>query len=148
VEILELLPQDHPKRPALQQIFVKLARALSRTQGVTGEWDSLANLPGYSYPESSGTALVSYALARAVRQGWLDRSFLPVAERAFAAVTSRLQRTEAGLFSMPRISGPTNAFPKFTYKLVPQEEDKGYGVGSYLLAAAEFALLRRETSHP
>jgi unsaturated rhamnogalacturonyl hydrolase len=133
-EILDELDAGHPAREKLIASFARLAGALRAWQLPGGLWDSIANVPGYTHPETSGTALVAYALAKAVHRGWLDASHLDVARRAFAGVTARLER---GGGSMPLISGPTNPGPRWTYAFVPPKRDLPYGVGPYLLAARE-----------
>ena len=140
-QILDELPANHPERARIVQILGRLARGIARHQGADGQWDSILNQPGYSYPETSGASLVAYGIARGVRQGWLEPDLLPVAFRAYEGVTRRLRATPLGL-SMPGISGPTTAFPKFVYRLVPQTEDKGYGVGAYLLASIAISELQ------
>jgi unsaturated rhamnogalacturonyl hydrolase len=144
-QILAELPASHPERAGIVRILDRLARGLARYQGADGQWDSILNDPGYSYPETSGAALVAYGIARGVREGWLAPDLLPVALRAYEGVTRRLRPTALGL-QMPGISGPTNAFPKFMYKLVKQTTDKGYGVGAYLMASVAIFQLGDSTN--
>lgn len=135
-EILDELPADSPRRAPLVEIFRRVIAGLKVYQQPTGLWDSVANLPGYSYGETSGTSLIAYAVAHGVHRGWLDQTEMAMAKRAFTSVTSRLKGASPGL-SMPRISGATNPLPRIFYRLTPAGTDRPYGVGAYLLAAAE-----------
>jgi rhamnogalacturonyl hydrolase YesR len=136
--ILDELDPDDPHRSELLRIFARLAAGLRAWQQPDGLWDSLVNFPGQTHPETSGTALVAYALARAVHRGWIDAGYLDVARRAFAGVTARLER-RGGAVSLPLISGPTNPGPRWSYRWIRPRRDLPYGVGPFLLAAFELA---------
>ncbi|PCC68736.1 Rhamnogalacturonyl hydrolase YesR [Nannocystis exedens] len=136
--ILDELDLDDPRRPELLRVFLRLAAALRAWQQPDGLWDSLVNHPGLTHPETSGSALVAYALARAVHRGWIDAEYLDVARRAFAGVTARLE-TRDGALSLPLISGPTNPGPRWNYRSIRARRDLPYGVGPFLLAAFELA---------
>jgi unsaturated rhamnogalacturonyl hydrolase len=139
VSIAELLDQVDPASSRGQElvgIFRRAADGLIRYQLPSGLWDMMANLPGLSYPETSGSALVAYALARGAHRGWLGPSYLAPAKSAFEGVTAMLLSRRDGL-AMPWISGATNPGPLWTYGLVGPTIDQSYGVGAYLLAASE-----------
>ncbi|MBI3557485.1 MAG: glycoside hydrolase family 88 protein [Deltaproteobacteria bacterium] len=140
-EILDELPPTHPRREELLGIFRRTVAGLLACQQPNGLWDSLANLPGATYGETSGTSLSAYAIAKGVHRGWLPAENMARAKLAFAGVTARLLPKRSGsgalLYSMPRISWSTNPMPKFGYTLIPAVSDMSYGVGAYLLAAAE-----------
>lgn len=138
VAILDELDPDDPHRSELLRVFLRLAEGLRAWQQPDGLWDSLVNFPGLTYPETSGTALVAYALARAVHRGWIDAGYLDVARRAFAGVTARLE-TRGGDLSLPLVSGPTNPGPRWSYRGIRPRRDLPYGVGPFLLAAFELA---------
>lgn len=134
--ILDELAPDDPHRPELLRVFGRLAEGLRAWQQPDGLWDSLINFPGETHPETSGSALVAYALARAAHRGWIDVAYLDVARRAFAGVTARLE-TRGDELSLPLISGPTNPGPRWTYRTIRPRRDLPYGVGPFLLAAFE-----------
>jgi unsaturated rhamnogalacturonyl hydrolase len=136
VEMLSELPADSTERAGLLQILERLASGLKARQLPNGLWDTVINAPGYAYAETSGSSLVSYALAKAVHHRWLSPEYLPIAQHAFQSVTALLRESEHGL-SMPGISGPTNPGPRLNYKLIPRVLNAPYGVGAYLMAASE-----------
>jgi unsaturated rhamnogalacturonyl hydrolase len=136
VEILDELPPDSPRREELLSVFRRVVEGLKKFQQPTGLWDSIANRPGFSYGETSGTSLAAYAIAKAVHRGWLPECEMEVAKRAFAGVTAKLKPKNDGL-SLPRISWSTNPMPLWLYGLIPALSDLDYGVGAYLMAASE-----------
>lgn len=69
-ELLEKLPEDHPKRPALIEFLNDLCSAYVKLQDKDGMWHQVLN-DWESYPETSCTSMFIYAFSRGVRFGWL-----------------------------------------------------------------------------
>jgi rhamnogalacturonyl hydrolase YesR len=69
----------------MQGYLKELADALLEVQDANGMWHQLLHLPfDKSYPESSGTALICYNLAKAYREGFLaDEKYRAAALQAF-----------------------------------------------------------------
>ena len=63
--------------------------ALARLQSPSGMWHTLLE-DSTSYVESSATAGFGYGILKGVRCGYLDKKFLPVGEKALAAVIDRI----------------------------------------------------------
>jgi rhamnogalacturonyl hydrolase YesR len=135
LQILERMPKDHPLYQNNLDILKTLANALIEHQRENGFWGTLINIKK-SYDETSGTALVGYALARGYRLGLLDSSALNAARKAYQATLRKIKKTKKG-YSLRGISAATNPTPKFIYLLVPKVPDKGYGVGPFLMLASE-----------
>jgi unsaturated rhamnogalacturonyl hydrolase len=133
---MDELPPDSPRREELLDVFRRVVAGLKTYQQPTGLWDSIANKPGFSYGETSGTSLAAYAIAKAVHRSWLPPSEMEIAKRAFAGVTAKLEPKSDGL-RLPRISSSTNPMPLWIYSLIPALSDLDYGVGAYLMAASE-----------
>jgi unsaturated rhamnogalacturonyl hydrolase len=129
------LPGGHPGLGEIVALLGACARGLARWQREDGGWGTVINDPR-SYDETSGAALCAYALAKAVRLRLLPASMQDVAHRARAHVTALLEPAPGGL-SLPGVSAATNPMPAFGYRLVPRVRDAPWGVGAYLLAAAE-----------
>lgn len=92
-QVLTTTP-DRGTRAAPYRIMLRaMAARLRQLQGSDGLWrSSLLDRPLYPQPESSGTALFTYALAVGVDAGVLDRAtYLPVVTRAWTGLTSELQ---------------------------------------------------------
>lgn len=86
-EMLLALPEDHPKRDALMGVYRKQIDALIKHQDETGMWHQVINNP-YLFLESSGTGIITFALAIGIEQGWLpEKTYRDVAKRAWLALT-------------------------------------------------------------
>ena len=88
-ETLTYLPEDHPDRDALVGMCRKLLDALVRVQTPSGMLLQLLDFPG-SYQEHTSTSMFGYSLARGLRRGWLDASYIPALELAWQGVSERV----------------------------------------------------------
>lgn len=90
MEALTHLHDGRPARAVLLEIFRKHMSALIAHQSPDGSWRQVIDEPG-AYREFTATAMLTTAMARGVRLGWLDRkTFLPVVERGWRAVSLRV----------------------------------------------------------
>lgn len=81
-------PKDHPDYAALLEAFRAHLNALAKFQDADGLWHEIIDQPA-SYAEFTATAMIGTAMHMGVRQGWLDASFAPRAERAYRAIAAR-----------------------------------------------------------
>ncbi len=88
-ETLTALPQDDPDRPVLLDVYRRHMRGLRANQAPDGMLRQVVDLPG-SYREASVTALTLTAMARGIRFGWLDDSYVPVVQRAWRALLAHV----------------------------------------------------------
>ena len=88
-ETLTYLPEDHPDRGALAGMCRMLLDALVRVQTPSGMLLQLLDFPG-SYQEHTSTSMFGYSLARGLRLGWLDASYVPALESAWQGVSERV----------------------------------------------------------
>jgi rhamnogalacturonyl hydrolase YesR len=95
VDVLQALPATSNRAGAYRTIIRHMAAELATVQGADGFWRaSLLDAPLYPNGETSGTALITYALAWAIRAGIIPSStYLPVVTKAWAALSTKaLQR--------------------------------------------------------
>ena len=146
VELLEVLPADHPGRPAILAQLRAHAAGLARMQSGTGLWHQLLDRPD-SYLETSATTIYAFALARAINRGWLDRRvYAPVAVLAWNAVTTKVNA--AGEVEDVCVGTGMGFEPAFYYYR-PRHVRAAHGYGPVLLAGAEIiALLRKDPEGP
>jgi rhamnogalacturonyl hydrolase YesR len=101
VETLAVLPVDHPGRPAVEQIFGRLADGLKQTQDpATGRWYQIVDRGDRSdnWTDTSGSAMFTYALQRGVGLGLLDKkTFAPVVERGYKGIVANATINQRGL---------------------------------------------------
>ena len=89
-QLLDFLPENHPKRAEILDIYRKHAAGLAELQGIDGFWHQLLDRPE-TYNETSATAIFAYALAHGINEGWLDATtYGPVAQVAWEAVSSKI----------------------------------------------------------
>jgi hypothetical protein len=88
-DILTFLPDNAPERAKVIEIVRTQAKALLQHQSDDGSWRQVVDEPG-SYRELTVTALALSALARGVRLGWLDGSYVPAIDRAWTAILARV----------------------------------------------------------
>lgn len=138
VDLLEVTPPAHPRRAELLAVLRALLDGLVPLQDPAGLWPTLLEEPS-TYQESSGSALVAYALAKAARLGWVDPALRERARRTFRSLTARLRPRPVGA-SVSGTSIETSAWPwAWAYRVTPRRDDVDWGVGAYLLLAGELA---------
>lgn len=128
-DILQFLPAGAELRPFYEHLFVELASRLSQLQDENGFWHaSLLDPQSYPSPETSSTALITYALAYGLNHGLLDDSYRPVVGKAWKALVSVVD--EEGKVGWIQ---PIGADPK----KVTSEMTAVYGAGAFLMAGTE-----------
>jgi rhamnogalacturonyl hydrolase YesR len=88
-ELLEALSRSHPRRAELLEAFSRQMAALRAVQAADGTWRQVADLAG-SYREVTATAMTLAAMARGVRNGWLDASYRETVQRAWSGLSPRI----------------------------------------------------------
>jgi unsaturated rhamnogalacturonyl hydrolase len=93
-EVLRELPQDHPQRKRILAGYQKMMSALLKYQAKDGMWRQLIDHEE-SWPESSSSAMFTFALITGVKNGWLDaKTYGPAARRAWIAVAGYIDQNE------------------------------------------------------
>ncbi len=149
VDVLEIM-KDLPMRAEsvhLQHMLLDLAKALSKYQDPSGLWYQLIALPELAgnYLETSGTALISAALLKAVRLGFLPESFRAVGEKAFYGIVDHRLTKNAdgtpcvtGICLVGGLGGEQHRDGSTAYYLSePVVQNDAKGVGPLLLAYTE-----------
>ncbi|RDI69874.1 glycoside hydrolase family 88 protein [Halopelagius longus] len=125
VDVLERLPDAHPRRDELVDLFADHCETLLPLQDGSGFWHNLVDDTDTPL-ESSGTLMFAYAFARGIEQGILDESeYRQPAADALEAVTRVVDDEGA----VRRIAGPPGG-PEAPLTVTP------YGQGWYLMAAS------------
>ncbi len=91
VEVLSVLPEDHPDRPKILTILRQQIEGLKPLQAPSGLWRQVLDQPGL-WEETSSTAMFTYSISRAVRRGWIGPENLDLARRAFAGVMTQVSQ--------------------------------------------------------
>ncbi len=100
-ETLEVLPKDHAKRPELEDIYLRLAAGLKRTQDPkSGGWFMIVDKGDRAdnWIDPSGTAMFVYTIKRGIDLGLLDKDeYSLVAARGFKALVQFAKINDQGL---------------------------------------------------
>lgn len=130
VNLLRELPDNSPYRPFYRQVFLQLMPRLAALQDSNGFWhSSLLDTENYPAPETSATALITYALAYGVNAGLLDKThYMPVIRKAWLALVSAVGPDGKLGWVQPIGADPAN---------VTRDMTAVYGVGAFLMAGTE-----------
>lgn len=91
-EMLRTLPENHPQRARILQGYRTMMAALVKYQGQDGMWRQLIDKPE-SWPESSSSAMFTFAMITGVKNGWLDAAtYGPPARRGWIAVAGYIDQ--------------------------------------------------------
>jgi unsaturated rhamnogalacturonyl hydrolase len=71
-EMLRSLPANHPRHARLLEGYRKMMASLLKFQDKNGMWHQLIDHPE-AWPESSCTAMFTFAMITGVKNGWLDK---------------------------------------------------------------------------
>lgn len=139
VRTMAALPADSPQRPELSQMLTRIAAKVASLQGGDGMWRSNLLSPTiYPAPETSGTALFTYAIASGISMGDLDAAtYRPVVDRAWAGLSSVLSG-ETGTVTGCQDVGESPAAPSET-------ASPPFCVGAVGLAAVAMAGIDRRS---
>lgn len=143
VELLDVLPADHPMRPQIMELLRAHAKGLAAYQSGSGFWHQLLDRED-SYLETSATAIYAYAFARAIDRGWIDaRAYAPATLLAWNAVTTKVNAK--GQVEGTCV-GTGMAFDPAFYYYRPTSPFAAHGYGPTLLAGAEIYTLLKTHS--
>ncbi len=141
MEALTSLPQTHASRAQVLEIYRRQMNGMKAMQAPDGMWRQVVDEPG-AYREESVTAMTLTAMARGVRNGWLDQTYRPVIDRAWRALAAHV--TEDG--RIVDICTGTGSGPTLRFYLdraaINDFDDRGGAMA--LLAAVEFHELSRK----
>jgi unsaturated rhamnogalacturonyl hydrolase len=152
VDVLDQLPANHPKRPALLAIVNRLAAAIQKYQDPkSGVWYQILNMPTGkgNYLEASASCMFVYALAKGVRQGYIPATYKAVAQKAYQGIIKQFISVDAdgqtnlnGTVSVAGLGG--NPYRDGSYEYYLSEKvitNDPKGVGAFIQASVEMERL-------
>ena len=150
-DVLVYLPEDHPRRDAIVEIFQLAVEAITRVQDAdTGLWYQVMDQPDRAgnYLEASASCMFVYAIARGIWQHVLPDTYFAVAERGYDGILKHLISVDdEGLVNLHQICGVAGlggepyrdgSFDYYTSEPVVTNDHKG--VGAFMMASAEMEL--------
>jgi rhamnogalacturonyl hydrolase YesR len=143
-EVLSVLPEFHPHYKAVLNIYRKHIEGIVKYQSASGLWNQVIDHPELSWGiETSSSAQYTYAMARGINKGWLNKSYLPVVKKAFAGLEQQVNANG----SIARVCMSTSIGDNLDYYNTRSSNDHDYhGAGLMLLALTEVhSLLENQT---
>jgi rhamnogalacturonyl hydrolase YesR len=142
VELLEVLPKDHPGYAGVLAQLQAHIKGLAKYQDGTGFWHQLLDRND-TYLETSATAIYTYSIARAINRGYVDKmTYAPMTLLAWNAVASKVN--EKGQVEGTCVGTGMGFDPAFYYHR-PINVFAAHGYGPVLLAGAEVILLLKDS---
>jgi unsaturated rhamnogalacturonyl hydrolase len=137
VELLDVLPADHPGRSEVLALLRAQIRGIAALQSSTGLWHQLLDRPD-SYLETSGSAMFVFGIAHAINAGWISPVYGSLAQVGWNAVAAQVN-------AQGQVNGTcvgTNfALDLPYYYFRPTSPYAAHGYGPTLLAGAEMLRL-------
>ncbi|WP_128912110.1 glycoside hydrolase family 88/105 protein [Granulicella sibirica] len=136
-EMLTSLPENHPQRARILKGYKAMMASLLQFQGADGMWRELIDKP-QAWPESSSSAMFTYAMITGVKHGWLDgQTYGPAARRGWIAVVGYIDQND----DITSVCEGTGKFNNLEYYLARRRRTgDDHGQAPVLWAAS--ALLR------
>jgi len=127
VMLLEVIPENFPRRKDLISILEKQIVGASLYQNANGMWNQLLDKPD-SYDESSVTAMFVYGIAKAINNKWIDPAYDRIVDSAWNALKTN-QITNDGHFRNVCVgTGITDDLPFYYNRPVGENEKHGLGL--------------------
>jgi len=147
VDVLDFLPENHAGRARIITYLNQFAEAITAVQDKTGLWYQVLDQGSRegNYLEATGTSMFTYALAKGVRKGYLDKKYLEVAKNGYQGLLDNLITVEengvvnlnkccgvAGLGGNPYRDG---SFDYYINEIIRSNDPKG--TGPFIMASLE-----------
>jgi unsaturated rhamnogalacturonyl hydrolase len=152
VDVLDYIPANHPRRPELIAILNRLSNTLVKFQDPSeGVWWQVTDQAGkaLNYLESSSSAMFVYAMSKGVRNGWLNKGFIPAIKKGYVGILKNFVVVDAdgtvhytkaiagaGLGGTPYRDGTYEY-----YVTEPKRDDDLKAIGPFIQACIEYELL-------
>ncbi|GHE29676.1 hypothetical protein GCM10017764_10810 [Sphingobacterium griseoflavum] len=148
VDVLDNFPEDHPRRGELVGILRRTLNAAAKFQDPkTGVWYDVIDLGKRegNYVEASASSMFVYAMAKAVRKGYVKPSFQKHVQKGYAGLLKEFV-TPAGpdrvdlnrVVEVSGLGGKKYRDGSFAYYMSePIRTNDPKGVGAFILASSE-----------
>lgn len=153
VDVLEFLPTSHQARDRIITILERMIAALIPVQDrATGLWYQVLDRGGWegNYTEGSASCMFVYAIAKGIRNRYLNSQCLEAAQKGFAGIIEHLvdvdEREQVILKQVCRVAGlggeqqRDGSYEYYLSEPVVTNDHKG--VGAFILASNEMERLK------
>jgi unsaturated rhamnogalacturonyl hydrolase len=136
IEVLEVLPHNHPHRKELIALVQQLTDAYRKYQDPgTGLWYEVVDKGSdpHNWLETSSSSMYTYTISRAVERGYIGKRYADVACRGYRGVLKQLSNDADGHTHIANICGGTNVGDLDFYFQRPRNTDDFHGIGAFLI---------------
>jgi len=152
VDVLDYLPENHSKREQIISIFKNMTDALIKVQDSTsGVWYQILDQGDRqgNYFEASGSSMFVYAMAKAIRKGYLDKGYYSAVKKGYDGLISTFVTVDSsGLVTLTNncqgagLGGDPYRDGSFEYYISePVVNNDMKAVGPFIMACVEIERL-------
>jgi len=151
VDVLDHFPAGHPGRDSIIGILNRFAKAITKVQDAkSGLWYDILDLPARekNYKEASASCMFVYALAKAVRKGYIPASYLAASKKGYDGIIKEFIEVDAngqtnlkGTVSVSGLGGKPYRDGSFEYYMSePVVVNDPKGMGAFILCSVEIEM--------
>ena len=133
VDLLDRLPKDNQNRDTLLSLLQKHILGISRYQSANGLYHQLLDKTD-SFLETSCTAMITYTIARAVNQGYIDKRYSSVAQNGWNGLLQKIN-SDGKIEGICAGTGISDNLVDYYNRPTPLNDI--HGIGAVLLAGIE-----------
>lgn len=138
VELLEAMPNYHPKYQELLDRALRLESALRAAQGNDGRYHTLLTRSN-TYYETAASALITYAMAKGYSNGIFGEDTRDaVIKGANGLLDKTLKWDRKKTTAKVKYTSIGTNPDAWAYTIIPRKSNVNYGVGAWLLLTSEF----------
>jgi unsaturated rhamnogalacturonyl hydrolase len=141
IEILEVLPKNHPKRPVLIAQVQQLVKAWSNFQDQkTGLWYQIVDMGSNpeNWLETSSSSMYTYVTAMAVDRGYVNKSYMKTVNAGRSGVLTKITLEADGMTNITDICEGTNVADLAYYFARKRPANDFHGLGAFLIMNEKF----------
>lgn len=136
VDVLDIIPQDHPQRKDLVVLVQQLVKAYAKYQDPeTGLWFQIVDrgeLPD-NWLETSSSSMYTYTISKAAERGYVSKDYDKYARKGYRGVLASITRNPDGTISLPNIGIGTNVGDLAFYLARPRDTNDLHGMGAFII---------------
>jgi unsaturated rhamnogalacturonyl hydrolase len=136
VQILDVIPSNHPRRAALIALVRNMVRGFATYQDpATGRWFQVVDKGSRSdnWTETSCSSMYTYTIDKAVEKGYVSASYQVYADRGYQGVLNRISLGSDGRTNLTDISIGTNVGSYSYYVARQRATNDFHGLGAFLI---------------
>lgn len=140
IQILDILPKNHPQRNELIKIVQQLAQAYEKYQDPkTGLWFQIVDKPEVegNWLETSSSSMYSFMIWMGAKRGYLPKRYQAVAQKGYRGVMTKLSRDADGMTNLIDICEGTNVSDLAYYLARKRNVNDFHGLGAFLIMNEE-----------